>query len=241
MRGAIRAVADNLDINTNAAIAHLTEEGGLATAMIDTPVRPPGVDHFLLLSLGLARNVIEAVGHAPLDLVEVSLRQPAGRIASAAAAAFRCPVRFGAEQNALHFDAAVLDRPIIRSDDAYRAIVERYFATTRLETRDSMTEATRAEIARQMEFGTCSLETVALRLQTLPRSRQRRLKDESTTFRDLMDEWRRSRAMMLVTQTRLPLPQITLALGFADPSVFTRAFQRWYGAAPLAVRQKGAP
>ena len=117
--------------------------------------------------------------------------------------------------------------------------MERYFATTRLETSDSVTQIARQEIARQMEFGSCTLESLATRLRVEPRSLQRRLKQEDTSFRELMDDWRRSRAFSLVTQTRLPLSQVTLAVGFADASVFTRAFQRWYGEAPLAVRKKG--
>jgi AraC-like DNA-binding protein len=219
MRSAITAVAENLDINSNAVVARLTEEGGTATLMIDTLVQPPGVRHFVLLSLGLARNVIETVGDGPLDLIEVSLRQEAGNLGPAARVDFRCPVRFGAEQNALHFDAAILDRRIERSDEAYRAIIERYFAATRLETSDNVTEAARAEIARQMEFGTCTLEGVS--------------------FRELVDAWRQTRAWSLVTQTRLPLSQVSLALGFgADQSVFSRAFQRWYGEAPQVVRKR---
>lgn len=239
MRSAITAVAENLDINSNAVVARLTEEGGTATLMIDTLVQPPGVRHFVLLSLGLARNVIETVGDGPLDLIEVSLRQEAGNLGPAARVDFRCPVRFGAEQNALHFDAAILDRRIERSDEAYRAIIERYFAATRLETSDNVTEAARAEIARQMEFGNCTLESLSLRLRIEPRSLQRRLKQEGVSFRELVDAWRQTRAWSLVTQTRLPLSQVSLALGFgADQSVFSRAFQRWYGEAPQVVRKR---
>lgn len=239
MRGAVTAITDNLDINSNAVIARLAEEGDIATVVIDTLAQPPGVDHFILLSLGLARNLIEAIGGPPLDLIEVSLRQHADHLRPAAEAMFRCPIRFGAEQNALYFDAAILDRPIPRSDEAYRAIVERYFAATRLEISGSITETVRGEIARQMEFGNCTLDSLALRLRIEPRSLQRRLKQEGNSFRELMDDWRRTRAWSLVTQTRLPLSQISLALGLADQSVFTRAFQRWYGETPLAARKMG--
>jgi AraC-like DNA-binding protein len=239
LRGALTAIAGNLDINSNAVIARLSEQDGVATIVIDTLVQPPGADHFILLSLGLARNIIVMVGNAPLELIEVSLRQSAGNIRASTETWFRCPVHFGAEQNALHFDNAILDHRIERSDEAYRAIVERYFATTRLETPDGTTEAARQEIARQMEFGISTLESLAARLQIEPRSLQRRLKEEGISFRDLMEEWRRTRALSLVTQTRLPLAQVALALGFADPSVLTRAFQRWYGEAPLVVRKKG--
>lgn len=241
LRGALHAVADNIDINSNAVIVRLSEEDGVATMMIDTLVQPPGVRRFLLLSLGLARNVIEAVAHAPLDLIEVSLRQDDEGLRASAETAFRCPIRFGAEQDALYFDAAILDRRIERSDEAYRAIVERYFAETRLETPDNIAQSARQEIARQMEFGTCTLESLATRLRIEPRSLQRRLKQEETSFRQLTDDWRRSRALSLVTQTRMPLSQVASALGFAETSVFTRAFQRWYDESPLAYRKKRKP
>lgn len=239
LRGALHAISDNLDIHSNAVIVRLNEQGGVATIIIDTLVQTLGAAHFVLLSLGLARNIIETVGKAPLDLIEVSLRQDSGNLGTAAARWFHCPVGFQAEQNALHFDAGILDHPIAQSDEAYRAIVERYFTTARLETVGSFAELARQDIARQMEFGGCTLNSLALRLRVEPRSLQRRLKQEGTSFRDLVDDWRRTRALSLVTKTRLPLSQVALALGFADPSVFTRAFHRWYGQAPLAARQKG--
>lgn len=239
LRGAITAISDNLVINSDAVIARMTEEDGTASAVIDTLTHPPGEQHFILLSLGLARNVIETVGGARLDLIEVSLRQQTGAFRAAAEVWFGCPIRFGAEQNALHFDAAILDRRIERSDEAYHSIITRYFDDTRQEVAGGITEITAREIARQMEFGNCTLDSLAARLRIEPRSLQRRLKREGTTFSILMDDWRKGRAVSLVLQTRMPLSQISLALGFADQSVFTRAFQRWYGQPPLAVRQSG--
>jgi AraC-like DNA-binding protein len=89
-----------------------------------------------------------------------------------------------------------------------------------------------------MELQICTLESIASSLRVEPRSLQRRLKQEGVTFRDLVDDWRKARARTLVTQTRLPLSEISLALGYADQSIFSRAFQRWYGAGPLAYRQQ---
>ncbi|MFV0408410.1 MAG: AraC family transcriptional regulator ligand-binding domain-containing protein, partial [Paracoccus sp. (in: a-proteobacteria)] len=214
LRGALTAIADNLDINSNAVVAQLSEEDRVATLIVDTLVQPPGTPHFILLSLGLARNVIEAVSNGPLDLIEVSLRQDTSDLRAGAERWFRCPVRFHAEQNALYFESAPLDRLIARSDEAYRAIVERYFAATRMEATESIAGAARQEIARQMEFGICTLESLCLRMRIEPRSMQRRLKEEGTSFRNLVDDWRRERALSLVTQTRLPLSEVTLALGF---------------------------
>ena len=59
----------------------------------------------------------------------------------------------------------------------------------------------------------------------------------SLAFRDLIEEWRKRRALSLVTHTRLPLAEVSEAVGYADQSIFTRAFQRWYGDTPLAFRR----
>ncbi|MFV0291751.1 MAG: AraC family transcriptional regulator ligand-binding domain-containing protein [Paracoccus sp. (in: a-proteobacteria)] len=240
LRGAIQAITKNLIIHSNAIIATLVEEDDIATVLVDTLSMPAGSRQYALLSLGMARNVIEQAASTPVDLIEVSIRQDAGGIRDAAEAYFHCPVRFGAEHNALYMDAAILDRRIERSDDAYHAIIERYLSTSRHEASGSICETVYHEIARQMEFGNCTLESLARYLRVEPRSLQRRLKREGASFRGLMDDWRRTRALSLITRTRLPLSEITLALGYSDQSVFSRAFQRWYGQSPLSVRQKEA-
>lgn len=43
LRGAIHAIGDNIDINSNAVVARLSEEDGIATVMIDTLIQPPGI------------------------------------------------------------------------------------------------------------------------------------------------------------------------------------------------------
>jgi AraC-like DNA-binding protein len=34
----------------------------------------------------------------------------------------------------------------------------------------------------------------------------------------------------------MPMSEVSLAVGFADQSIFTRAFTRWYGKTPHAYR-----
>lgn len=102
-------------------------------------------------------------------------------------------------------------------------------------------EEVRNEIGRQTELGHCSLESVADSFGMAPRSLQRRLQNEGHSYRDLLDEWRRGRALSLVTNTRLPLAEVSDALGYSEQSVFTQAFQRWYGATPQRCRVQGSP
>ena len=45
----------------------------------------------------------------------------------------------------------------------------------------------------------------------------------------MLDELRFEVARQLVSDTELPLAQISAALNFSEPAAFTRAFQRWSG------------
>ncbi|WP_157994786.1 AraC family transcriptional regulator [Paracoccus tegillarcae] len=238
LRGAIRAMARNLVIHTNGLVAGVHETDGIAALSLNVQLTGTSTRQYMLLSLAVARNVLEQAGKAPVDLIEVTFRDQDACVRRAAEASFGCPVRFGAEQNALYFDQSALDRKIEQTDAAYHAIIDRYLTSSRDEFAGRISDEARGEIARQMEFGDCSLETVAHSLRLEPRSLQRRLQEEGLTFRDLVDDWRRERALSLVTRTRLPLSEVSLALGYADQSVFSRAFQRWYDESPLACRKK---
>jgi AraC-like DNA-binding protein len=240
VRAAVTAIAQNLIIHNNATIAVLEESmgGDTASLILDTRHDAPACREDTELTLANSKTCVEQIADAPMGLVEVSFRHGKGTSARAAAAYFGCPIRYGAERNALCFERALLDRPIERSDIAYHALIKRYLMTARLEVERGLGEGVRTEIARQMELGHCTLETVAQSLCMPPRSLQRRLQAEGLSFRDLVDEWRRARALTLVTQTRLPLSKVAEALGYAEQSVFTQAFRRWYGGTPLRYRSQ---
>lgn len=240
LREALTSMTANLIIHSNAIVATLEEEADTAALTIEVQPVPSGTRQYSFASVGVARNVLEQAGTGRVDLVEVLFSHDAAEVRGTAESIFRCPVRFGSERNALYFDRSALDRPIERSDVAYHALIERYLTTARREVAGRASDEARFEIARQMEFGGCTLESVAQSLRLEPRSLQRRLKREGLTFRDLVDGWRRTRALSLVTNTRLPLGEVSLALGYSEQSIFSRAFQRWYGKAPLAYRYEDA-
>jgi AraC-like DNA-binding protein len=45
----------------------------------------------------------------------------------------------------------------------------------------------------------------------------------------VLDELKFEVARQLVSDTELPLAQISAALNFSEPAAFTRAFERWSG------------
>ena len=240
VRGALQAIIANLVIHSNATVAAFEEDadGGIASLILNQRDDAQKGRENTELVMAQGKLVIDSIAGAPVPLVETAFFHEKGSTSRAVEAHFTCPIRYGAGRNALSFDRALLDRRIEKSDVAYHALIKKYLATAHAELEGGTLEDVRAEIARQMELGDCTLDRVAGRLRIPPRSLQRRLQAEGLSFRDLLDEWRRARALSLVTNTRLPLSEVSDALGYSEQSVFTNAFRRWYGGSPHRFRMQ---
>lgn len=103
----------------------------------------------------------------------------------------------------------------------------------------------RVTAAVQESLGTRPVEVgaVAALLALHPRTLQRRLEAEGTTFATVVDDVRRHTARRLLTTTDLAIGQVAHLVGFAEQSALSRAARRWWGESPRAVRRgaRGAP
>jgi AraC-like DNA-binding protein len=88
----------------------------------------------------------------------------------------------------------------------------------------------------QLSEGPPPIEDVAARLATSTRSLQRRLREEGTSFAEVIDTLRHDRAQLLLKDPNLPVYEIGYLLGYSDPSTFHRAFRRWQGTSPRRFR-----
>lgn len=141
--------------------------------------------------------------------------------------------------------------------DAHRLIFPREYLDRRIETANAaamklateqcereLEEASRIRTFRDrvrgllfVEGGVLSLEAIAKKLATSPRTLKRRLADEGTTYTELLDELRSKRAMELIANPELTLDEIASRLGYSDVANFSRAFRRWTGSAPGSYRR----
>ncbi|HWF48513.1 MAG TPA: AraC family transcriptional regulator [Bryobacteraceae bacterium] len=64
------------------------------------------------------------------------------------------------------------------------------------------------------------------------RTLHRRLCSLGIRFQQILDEVRCGFAQQLMSNTRLSIGEIALFVGYADPSILTRAFRRWTGVGP---------
>ena len=84
--------------------------------------------------------------------------------------------------------------------------------------------------------GQNQLSQVAKRLAMSSRSLQRRLAQEGTTFRKVLEETRAQLATHYLKQSDLTAAEIAFLLGYDDPNSFFPAFRAWTGITPEALR-----
>jgi AraC-like DNA-binding protein len=149
---------------------------------------------------------------------------------------FRCPIVFGATHDRLVYAERALAIPLVTANRAaYERLVPGLEA--RLAGKRSLVGDVRITIARTISAGARpSVETVAQRLETSPRTLQRRLGEARTTFQDQLDDVRHVAARRLLENTELEPIDIAFLLGFAEPNSFVRAFRSWERTTPLRWR-----
>ena len=173
-------------------------------------------------------------GVTPLRL---SMRRARPPCESEFEAFFRAPIAFSAGENSLLFDRDLIEAPLPSSNIQVARecdrIIDRYLA--QLE-RDNVTARTKAQLLLHLPSGSVTEQAVATSLHLSVRTMQRRLADERTTFKQLLDETRRELALQYIRDPAVSINEMAYLLGYSEPANFSRAFKRWTGQSPRAMR-----
>jgi len=84
-----------------------------------------------------------------------------------------------------------------------------------------------------------SLAEIAVERHVDQRTLRRQLASEGTSYRLLVDEVRLQCAVEWLAWEGLTVEQVATLLSFSDARSFTKAFQRWTGKTPSAIRRSG--
>lgn len=88
-----------------------------------------------------------------------------------------------------------------------------------------------------LESGPVRIDHVARALGVSRQTLYRRLKGEGVTFEALLDGVRKRLALRFVREQGMSVKEAAWRLGFSDPAAFSRAFKRWTGSSPGAMRR----
>lgn len=95
----------------------------------------------------------------------------------------------------------------------------------------------RGALVDLMPAGRTGAEDVGIALGVSRSTLQRRLREEGTSYQEVLDATRRDLAIRYLTKTSLRADEIANVLSYRDANSFSRSFRRWTGLSPLAFRQ----
>jgi AraC-like DNA-binding protein len=138
----------------------------------------------------------------------------------------------------MELDASVLDLPVRGADAVLQAILMENVARAVPETTAvGFSDLVRRSLRSEIGSSTSLLETVASRLRMAPRSLQRRLQAEGSSFHALADEVRTELSCAYLADRDLSIRQVALKVGYSEVGPFARAFRRWTGKRPSDYRE----
>jgi AraC-like DNA-binding protein len=153
---------------------------------------------------------------------------------------FDADVQFEQDRCGLDLRSDYLTRPVARDDALVRDLATRYLESPAAGSTDTPAAALKALIARTLPTGQCTITAIARDLAVHPRTLQRQLAREGTTFEEILDTVRRDQARRYLQETTMPISQLSALLGYSEQSSLSRACRTWFGASPRAVRRQGS-
>ena len=177
-------------------------------------------------------NMIRFLLAEPLQLHAVYLCGPAPKAPEDLApyqALFQCPVYFDCDSNGIAFAASLLERPVAGANPEMRGLIDRFLKKKQL---DNFQEQLLWTITNLLPRGPVTLEKVADSVNMAPRTLQARLRQQGTSFQQLLDRTRVEQVCTYLLEGNLSLTEIAELVGYSQLSALTRAFKRIMGASP---------
>jgi AraC-like DNA-binding protein len=184
---------------------------------------------FMNLSRRLGRH------EAPL---EVHFRHKEATDAAEYARVFRAPVRFGMPHNGLVLPRFLLDQPVPSANPQVFSVFDLMASNLlkKLDRKDTMMERVRRLVVTRIGRDDIGIVRIGEQLHMSEATLRRRLDEEGTTYKTIVDEVRRDLADQYIAERQVAIGEIAFLLGFSTQSAFGRAFRRWNGVSPIEHR-----
>lgn len=189
-------------------------------------------------SAGMLRIQRDLLGqHLPLTRVDLCLPRPAD--CSWYTDSYGIEPRFAQADNRFVLRQELLDQPLPGANQQVAQHCEEqcHALLTKRRERSGLAGQIRARLLGS-PGRLPDMQEVAQQLNLSSRTLRRRLLDEGSSFRLLLEEVRQALAEELLAIGGLTLEEIAERLGYAEVSNFIHAFKRWKGLPPHQYRQR---
>jgi AraC-like DNA-binding protein len=205
----------------------------------------PGVDeHRRLVSeftLALLRRLIRELTTPAVSPLLIEFAHAAPAEVSAYERSLGTRVRFGQPENRIVWASSDLRTPLRTANPVLltQQLQRADELCTTLHSGRKLTGRARLLISKALAAGPSGADRVAEQLGVSVRTLSRNLRDEGTSYRQLLDAVRAELAEKYLIEDQRPAEEVAPLLGFSEPSALRRAFRRWRGATLGKVRRAG--
>jgi len=242
LRDATRLNHHYQPLNQTLGVSTLHEQGDQAaviwTPRVHSPERLRPITEAVMAGYaGIGRWI---TWHAQQPLLKMEFRHRSPSMCEEDyARIFGCPIEFGAARDAILVDRAFLDTPLQQADEVTVRVMRRQldFRLQSLARYESVRHQLASYLQSQLAREIPSLLRAARALGCSERTLRRRLQQENTSFREILDEVRRTCALEYLQRGELELADIAQLLGYQDQSTFTHAFRNWFDVTPGIYRK----
>ena len=196
---------------------------------------PPAVQ-VTELSVGLAARVLSLLSERRHRLTGVCFSHSRAAPLARYRLHLGAPVSFDADCAALELEISDLSLPIRTRNRELRELAGHYLEAHYATPRTPFAVRVGGVVRRSLGTGKSTCVDVASALALHPRTLQRRLREEATSFEQIKDEARVDLARRYLAQDELLLSQVAALLDYSEQSALTRSCRRWFGRPPREVR-----
>ncbi len=240
LRGALETVGRYIRLMHEAASCSLARAGEAEVWTLHLPAGHPRVAaEYAFAAIILTGRSVTGRNQTP-KAVRLAFPKPA--VTAEQERLFRCPIEWDAQETSLVFESTQLDWSLAQANPALSATLHRHAEQLLADLAASRKFSTRVRehVIAVLQAGEPSADDVAARLKVSERTLRRRLKDEGTTYTDLLSDVRRELSLRYLHEPSVSVAEIAFLLGFSNASGFHRAFRRWTGTTPSEHRKRGA-
>lgn len=215
------------------------DEAGLFGILVDPEPIPRHLRQFLLeRDMATGINLVKELSLAGVKIVAAEFQgEPPDYVATIAETCGINPT-YNCTRNAMMVTREDADRPLPTYDANLVRVLD---DQCRHQLQRRQTSGVAGQVRQQIlgPLGlVASLSEVSQALAMSPRSLRRKLEQEGTSFRTLVEEERRQLALQLLETSDMKLDEMAIQLGYTDTASFTRAFRRWKGCSPGEHRKQ---
>lgn len=209
-------------------------DSGFTIILSDVLRAPYQMDAFFAMALELCRTNYGR----DLKPLSVEFMHPSPECSHKYNELFESEVQFESHRDCITFAVHDVERTLLTGNTLLADLNEKTVSRQLRElTEGGVVRKVESAISRMLAVGTQSDHEVASALNMSTRTLQRKLKEEGTSYRRILDNIRHKLADEYLQDVSIDLLDVAFLLGYSEYSSFSRAYRRWAGVSPRESRE----